>query len=348
MTMNDRRLPAEWENSTRAIMLAWPHADTDWAGMLDEVERCYVEIVKAITTELSVVILSPDPSIPSARLDGISPERIFHVKTPTNDTWTRDYGPITVEIAGEATICDFQFNGWGLKFAACHDNRATSRLCSSGVLSSPRENRLDFVLEGGSIERDGNGVMLTTAGCLLAPNRNQPMGRHEIEEYLAQCFGLKRLLWLEHGSLQGDDTDGHIDTLARLAPCDTILYTGAPDDRDDPHYAPLTAMASQLREFRTLDGRPFNLIELPIPDPVYDENGDRLPATYANYLVTPRSIILPTYNQPKKDFLASQIVKIAFPGHSVKTVDCRALIKQHGSLHCATMQLHRDSLKTIL
>lgn len=341
-----RRLPAEWEPAG-AILMAWPHDDTDWAYMLSEAEACYVEIIRQITVDTPVILLAPDPARPRQLLAdaGVNTSMVFMVTMPTDDTWTRDYGPITVTVDDAPVALDFQFNGWGLKFAAANDNRATSRLLQAGVLQCDAENRLDFVLEGGSIESDGCGTLLTTTGCLTAPNRNATMTREEIMEYLAEALGAHHQLWLDSGELEGDDTDGHIDTLARLAPDDTIIYTGAPDDPDDPHYGPLTAMAAQLRELRTPDGQPYNLIELPLPDPCYDEDGKRLPATYANFLIVNNAIILPVYNSPKKDFLASTILKIAFPGYDIRKVDCRALIRQHGSLHCATMQLHPATLK---
>ena len=145
------------------------------------------------------------------------------------------------------------------------------------------------------------------------------------------------MLWLDHGALAGDDTDSHIDTLARLAPDNTIIYVGC-DDPADEHFAELRAMRSDLRAMRSASGEPFNLVELPLPDAIYDDEGNRLPATYANFLIVNNGVLVPVYNQPKKDRLACQIIRVAFPGHEIVPVDCRALIQQHGSLHCATMQ----------
>ncbi len=244
---------------------------------------------------------------------------------------------------GKPRLSDFRFNGWGLKFAANHDNQATQRLAATGLLSAPVENRQNFVLEGGSIESDGKGTILTTSHCLLAPNRNSTMNRIEIERYLKDCFGANHILWLDNGSLAGDDTDSHVDTLARLAPGDTIIYTGC-QNPDDEHYNDLMCMADQLRGFRTRQGLPYHLIELPLPDPVFDNDGNRLPATYANYLVSDSTVLMPTYGQPQKDLLASQMLQISFPDHKIIPVDCDALIQQHGSLHCATMQLYPDTI----
>ncbi len=338
--MSDRatRLPAEWEPHG-AVMLSWPHKDTDWAPVLDEAIDCFVEIAKAIAREETLIVVAPDVEEPRRVLDCEKlPNRILYLTVPTNDTWARDFGPITVERDGNPVICDFKFNGWGLKFPADKDNLITRAMCNTGLLRGRYSNELSFVLEGGSIESDGQGTLMTTSQCLLSPNRNGAMLRDEIEEYLKSRFGLDRVLWLDYGALEGDDTDSHIDTLARLAPNDTILYVGT-DDVTDSHYDELNKMKLQLQSFVTASGQPYNLIELPLPDAVYDEEGNRLPATYANFLIMNHSILMPVYRQPQKDELAAQIIKIAFPDHQVVKIDCSVLIKQHGSLHCVTMQV---------
>ncbi|WP_304683469.1 agmatine deiminase family protein [uncultured Muribaculum sp.] len=338
--MSDRatRLPAEWEPHG-AVMLSWPHKDTDWAPVLDEAIDCFVEIAKAIAREETLIVVAPDVEEPRRVLDCEKlPNRILYLTVPTNDTWARDFGPITVERDGNPVICDFKFNGWGLKFPADKDNLITRAMCNTGLLRGRYSNELSFVLEGGSIESDGQGTLMTTSQCLLSPNRNGAMSRDEIEEYLKSRFGLDRVLWLDYGALEGDDTDSHIDTLARLTPNDTILYVGT-DDVTDSHYDELNKMKLQLQLFVTASGQPYNLIELPLPDAVYDEEGNRLPATYANFLIMNHSILMPVYRQPQKDELAAQIIKIAFPDHQVVKIDCSVLIKQHGSLHCVTMQV---------
>ena len=338
--MSDRatRLPAEWEPHG-AVMLSWPHKDTDWAPVLDEAIDCFVEIAKAIAREETLIVVAPDVEEPRRVLDCEKlPNRILYLTGPTNDTWARDFGPITVERDGNPVICDFKFNGWGLKFPADKDNLITRAMCNTGLLRGRYSNELSFVLEGGSIESDGQGTLMTTSQCLLSPNRNGAMSRDEIEEYLKSRFGLDLVLWLDYGALEGDDTDSHIDTLARLTPNDTILYVGT-DDVTDSHYDELNKMKLQLQSFVTASGQPYNLIELPLPDAVYDEEGNRLPATYANFLIMNHSILMPVYRQPQKDELAAQIIKIAFPDHQVVKIDCSVLIKQHGSLHCVTMQV---------
>ena len=340
---NKQRLPAEWE-SFGAILLSWPHEDSDWAYMLEEVTTCYIDIVKAIIQETNVIIVAPDIDIPKKQLSNLDQSRIKYLEIPTNDTWARDFGVITTcDNEGNFILNDFQFNGWGLKFASNKDNLITRAMIEQKAITGVYNNCMGFALEGGSIESDGNGLILTTSECLLSPNRNGDLSKEEIEQYLTTIFGIKKMLWLDYGFLEGDDTDSHIDTLARIAPNDTIVYVGT-DDMSDIHYEALQSMKQQLTQFTTLEGNKFNLIELPLPDPIYDEDGYRLPATYANFLIMDKSVIMPIYNQPQKDLLATQIMQIAFPNHKIITVDCNALIKQHGSLHCVTMQLPKEIL----
>ena len=332
------RLPAEWEPQ-QAVLLAWPHQDTDWAYMLPEVTDCYVRLAHAVARFAKLIIVAPETDSVRALLADIPEERIAFLDILTNDTWTRDYGAITTlsTADGSPVYNDFCFNGWGLKFAANHDNLVTRKMVFSGLLAGRYRNELGFVLEGGSIESDGAGTILTTRECLLSPNRNGDLTRREIGRKLKSVFGAQRVLWLDHGALAGDDTDSHIDTLARLAPDNTIIYVGC-DDPADEHFAELRAMRSDLRAMRSASGEPFNLVELPLPDAIYDDEGNRQPATYANFLIVNNGVLVPVYNQPKKDRLACQIIRVAFPGHEIVPVDCRALIQQHGSLHCATMQ----------
>lgn len=342
------RLPAEWE-PCRAVMIAWPHADTDWAYMLDEVEQCYLDLAQAIVEFADLIVVTPQPGYVESKLRARLGDRLCRVtlaEEKTNDTWTRDYGPIsTVTVGddgtdGKVVLNDFCFNGWGLKYAADRDNLVTRELIFDEILGRDARyrNELSFVLEGGSIESDGKGTLLTTRRCLLSPNRNGGLSRHEISRHLKDVLGVTKIHWLDHGALEGDDTDSHIDTLARLAPDDTIIYTGC-ENPADTHYGELAAMRDELRALRTADGRPFNLIELPLPAAIHDTDNERLPATYANYLVVNDGVLVPSYGQPKTDLLASLMIGSAYPGKKVVQVDCRALIRQHGSLHCATMQI---------
>jgi len=337
------RMPAEWESCFSRVLIAWPHVSTDWMPMLSDAVGCYRDIVKALvnSARMDVVIVAPRPDIVFSDLgDVVDLKHIEVVECPTNDTWTRDYGPLTVEtVDGRLELLDFGFNAWGLKFAAGFDNVVNRRLDSLGVFNMPLQNHNDFILEGGSVESDGAGTIMTTSRCLLEANRNSALDREKIEDRLKVSLGGNRVLWIEHGGLDGDDTDGHIDTLARFAPGNTIIYTGA-GDKNDNQYTALDLMAKELGAFRTADGLPYNLVELPLPDPVTDpDDGSRLPATYANFLVTPHAVLVPTYNQPQKDWLAMQTIKIAYPDREITGVDCRALVRQHGSLHCVTMQL---------
>ena len=312
MNKQNRRMPAEWEPQSM-VQLTWPHKDTDWAPILPEITDVYDNLAREIRKREQLLIV-----------DDI----------PHNDTWARDHGFITVEENGKQILLDFCFNGWGEKFPADLDNAINRHLYEQGLISGTYEDHLDFVLEGGSIESDGKGTIFTTSCCLMAPHRNQPLTQLEIEKLLMQYLGAERVVWINHGSLIGDDTDGHIDTLVRICPNDTLLYIG--DDEDHPD---LVSMEDELKTFRTLDGHPYRLLRLPLPRPIYDDV-DRLPATYANYLVVNGAVLVPTYNQPDLDQEAMNIIQQAFPDREIIGIDCRAVIKQHGSLHCCTMQYY--------
>ena len=342
----NRSFAAEWDKQD-GVIIAWPHAGTDWAYMLDDVTACYVEISHAILNDADerLVIVAPDASeVHDVLGDSVDWQRIDIVELPTNDTWVRDYGPIAVWRDGRAVLTDFTFNAWGMKFAADCDNLVTSRLNERGLFSMPLLNCRDLVLEGGSIETDGNGAVMTTTCCLTAPNRNDALERGQLERILLERLGCIKMLWLDHGELAGDDTDGHIDTLARFAPGGIILYTGC-DDPADEHFESLMSMENQLKQFTDTDGNHYHLIKLPLPDAIHDEIS-RLPATYANFLVTNHQVLIPLYGQPEKDIEACRLIGEAFPGRKVTGIDCRPLICQHGSLHCGTMQLPAGSLTT--
>ena len=322
------RFPAEWEPQW-GVQLTWPHAATDWAPILEEITETYKEIAREISAREALLIVAPESARPtiSYPLSAI----------PSNDTWARDHGFITlVDDQGHARLLDFCFNGWGEKFAADLDNAINRRLYEEEKLQGEYIDCLDFVLEGGSIESDGKGTVFTTTGCLLAPHRNQPLTQAQIEQRLKQELHAERILWIDHGNLTGDDTDGHIDTLVRICPNDTLLYVGC-DDPDDEQYTELKLMEEQLKTFRTLDGKPYRLLKLPMPRPIYDD-GDRLPATYANFLVINNAVLCPTYAQPDLDAEALRLIKEALPDRDIVGIDCRSIIKQHGSLHCCTMQ----------
>lgn len=330
-------LPAEWQRQS-GIILTWPHQETDWAEMLDEVESCYIALVKAITAFEPVLIISPETELLRTKLAAhISLEQVQFFNCPSNDTWTRDHGPITVIRNNRPFLTDFTFNGWGMKFAARYDNLITRRLHSSQMLRAEYINALDFVLEGGSIESDGEGTILTTSACLLSENRNDTLDKQEIEQQIANRLGAERVLWLHHGYLQGDDTDSHIDTLARFCSPNSIAYVCC-EDTADPHYSELKKMEEEILTLRTKEGKPYQTFALPMPKAVMHQ-GERLPATYANFLIINRAVVMPTYNQPETDNRAAALLQKAFPDRTVICVDATPLIKQHGSIHCVTMQL---------
>lgn len=330
-------LPAEWEKQS-GIQLTWPHEKTDWAYMLDEVEHCFIDIAREIAQRQLLLIVHPKPEKVRKKLEGtdICLKNIRFIACNTNDTWARDHGAITILDTDGPVLLDFTFNGWGLKFAADKDNLITRHLVQAHALKGTYYNRLGFVLEGGSIESNGIDTLLTTSRCLLSPNRNGQMHRGEIEEYLRTVFHLPRILWLEHGYLAGDDTDSHIDTLARFCDENTIAYVKCYDTQDE-HYEELSQMEAELKAFQNSEGTSYNLLPLPLPDPII-EDGERLPATYANFLIMNDAVLYPQYAQPDKDSEAGAILQKAFPNREVIGIDCRALIRQHGSLHCVTMQ----------
>lgn len=337
------RLPAEWEPQ-QGVMLTWPHEATDWAPYLEEITQTMVEITRAIARREEVLIVVPHESLLPDEVRQM--EQVSIAELPTNDTWARDHGPIVLKPADEDTdpdakSCwlDFKFNGWGEKFEAAWDNMLPLKIWSLyGFLEEVDfEDHQDFVLEGGSIETDGRGTLFTTSQCLLAPHRNQPLSRDEIEQELKRRLHVGRVVWLDHGNLTGDDTDGHIDTIVRCAPDDTLLYVGC-DDETDEQYEDFHALEQQLKALRTADGRPYRLLRLPMPDAIsYD--GERLPATYANFLVINQAVLVPVYGQEAKDAEALSTIQQAFPDRELVAIDARVIIRQHGSVHCLTMQL---------
>lgn len=337
-------LPAEWHRQ-QMVQLTWPHEGTDWNYMLAEVEACFLEIAKAISKRERVLVVAPDTDAVGKQLEeaGARMQNITLFQCETNDTWARDHAFITLLGDNVPHYVDFCFNGWGRKFEASLDNAINGKLYDAGIVKGEYEDCTSLVLEGGSIESDGKGTILTTSQCLLAPHRNQPMERDDIEKCLKRMLHADRVLWLDYGNLIGDDTDGHVDTIARLAPNDTIVYMQC-TDKNDAQHDDLAEMERQISELRTAEGKPYRMLALPSPSPIHDEDGERLPATYANFLVINGAVLYPTYAQPENDAKAAEVLKEAFPSLEIVGIDCRALIKQHGSLHCVTMQ-YPDSRK---
>lgn len=336
-------MPAEWQPQ-EAIMLAWPHSDTDWNYMLSEVQDCFKRVAQAIVSEMRLIVVAPCINDVKLQLKDIDNGNIIYQEIETNDTWARDFGPISVFKNGIPFLLDFRFNAWGMKFASCYDNQVNLKMALNGIFEAQMINHHDFVLEGGSIESDGKGTILTTSHCLLSPNRNDFLKKKEIEQELMKRLGAQKVLWLNSGELVGDDTDAHIDTLARLAPGNTILYVKC-DDPGDEQYESLQRMENELMRMTNAQNEPFRLVPLPCPAPIVDEDSMRLPATYANFLITNKQVLVPIYGQESNDIKALNAVQSAFPSRKVAGIDCNALIKQHGSLHCITMQIPQNFLK---
>lgn len=338
-----RRLPAEWEPQD-AVLVCWPHADTDWRPLLDRVEPLYAELVRQLARLATVLVVVQDAARVTAVLGdaGVSRDRVRLFPLPSDDTWARDFGPLTVLENGAPRLVDFTFNGWGGKYSAVQDDRLTAGLHRAGAFGDTPLETPGLVLEGGSVDSDGAGTLLTTSRCLLHPGRNPHLDRAGVEAALGRWLGAERVLWLEHGALEGDDTDAHIDTLARFAPGNAIVHQAC-DDPADAHFAPLGRMAAELAALRTRGGRPYRLLPLPWPAPRQDAAGARLPATYANFLVLNGGVLLPTYDDPA-DARAAAVLATAFPNHSVVPVPCTPLLEQHGSLHCLTMQIPKGVL----
>ena len=360
----DFALPAEWEPQS-AIMLTWPHGGTDWKPYLRQITNTYLQLADIITRYEDLLVVTPilesTQRMLAEKLSEGQMSRVHLYEMDTNDTWARDHGPISMVSRGRHNshiipihLLDFKFNGWGEKFAWKKDNAINLQLYYQGAFNAALENHQGFVLEGGSIESDGRGTLFTTSQCLLAPHRNQPLTCENIDSQLRNFFHVRNVVWLDHGNLVGDDTDGHIDTIVRVAPHDTLLYVGC-DDEEDEQYEDFQALEKQLLKLFTYEGYPYRLLKLPMPDAIYDEGdrlttdrnskGDRLPATYANFLILNGAVIYPTYNQPEKDEEAKRQIQLAFPDRDVIGVDSLTIIRQHGSIHCLTMQLPEGAIK---
>jgi agmatine deiminase len=326
------RLPAEWEQQ-EFVQLVFPHENTDWNEYLEEAIDTFVNIANSIQKYQKVLIVTKNLEQIKKRF--LRKRNLTFITLDSDDTWSRDFGGITIEHEGKYLIEDFTFNAWGKKFEYEKDNQITRKLKLKGIFKGYSHKAIPFVLEGGAIESNGEGIILTTSACLCEKNRNPKLSLKQIEKKLIQYLGAKKVLWLNSGALEGDDTDSHIDTLARFISNDTIMYQTC-DDKNDSHYEELKKMEEELKNFKQLNGKPFKLIPLPWITAIYDE-GDRLPATYANFLIINGAVLVPTYND-KNDNEALKIFKKAFPKRDIIGIDCSTLIRQHGSLHCVTMQ----------
>lgn len=332
------RFPAEWEPQA-AIVIAWPHASGDFRN-LAAVEQTYDAFAAAIANRQPLIILCRDAAHQahiSRRLSGKWHGAVF-IQAPVNDIWVRDTVFLTVEQPdGKAVALNFRFNGWGNKYQHVDDDELNQKLFIHPLFRLLPQQQVDFVLEGGSVESDGQGNLLTTRTCLLNANRNPGIAPDAIEALLRARLGARRVLWIEQDSLAGDDTDAHVDTLARFCSPDTIAYTSSMDV-NDPHHAGLEHLARQLQALRTPAGQPYRCVPLPLPQPVYDETGQRLPANYANFLILNTAVLVPVYDDPM-DAVALERLRGCFPGRDIVPVPCRPLVHQFGSLHCASMQI---------
>ena len=330
-----KRLPAEWEPQS-AVQFTFPSRQSDWTEVYAEAATCIAACIEAAARYQKVLVICEEKGEARRWLRNAAAENLRIIEVPTNDTWCRDYGGITVLQNKNPIVYDFIFNGWGLKFPANHDNEVTRRLFENGIFRTAELQNPGLVLEGGSIESDGEGTLLTTEQCLLARNRNDNLTKSELENELKELFGLERILWLANGHLQGDDTDGHIDTLARFCDSETIAYVQCNDPADD-HCPALRKMEAEIRQFRTLGGACYRLVPLPLPAAQYSPSGERLPATYANFLILNGAVLLPVYGVVQDGEAIDRLGRV-FADREVIPIDCRPLIEQGGSLHCLSMQ----------
>jgi len=345
MMKNQIQLPAEWYPQ-KAVQLTWPHKNSDWNYLLDKVEACFVQIAEAVANREPLIIVCPQTDNVKTKINSKVWGNITFYELESNDTWARDHGGITIFDGGKPVLYDFCFNGWGMKFAACYDNQITRKLHKSGAFTDYKYSNMNFfVLEGGSIESDGLGTILTTEDCLLSANRNDSLSKSEIEGCLKQFFGAGRILWLKNGYLAGDDTDSHVDTLARFCSPNTIAYVKCTDETDE-HFEALSKMEDELKAFTQANGEPYRLIALPMTPAILDPiDSHRLPATYANFLIINGAVLFPIYNC-ETDKEALEAIKTAFPDREIVPIDCSVLIRQHGSLHCVTMQYPATTTST--
>tara|TARA_B110000046_G_scaffold182656_1_gene217109 strand:+ start:1791 stop:2798 length:1008 start_codon:yes stop_codon:yes gene_type:complete len=333
------RLPAEWEEQ-EFVQLVFPHENTDWNEYLEESIGTFINIVKAIAKYQKCLVIVKHLTYVKSLFS--NKKNLLFVKIDSDDTWSRDFGGITISNGVNSIILDFNYNAWGKKFAYKLDNQITMQLKFKGLLKAYKYKSIPFVLEGGAIESNGNGIILTTRECLMEKNRNPTLTQNTIEKKLLEFFGAKKILWLNSGYLEGDDTDGHIDMLARFVSEDTIIYQSC-DDESDAHYKALKSMEDELKRFTQLNTKPFNLISLPWIKAKYHEM-QRLPATYANFLIINGAVLVPTY-EDESDLKALGIFTRIFSKRDIIGIDCQTLIRQHGSLHCVTMQYPKAYIK---
>jgi len=313
------RLPAEWEKQ-KSIMVVFPTTHKDWQHSIKEIQKSYIGFIKAISRFQTCVVICNNKKILDRYFDSYENIEIHQIET--NDTWIRDFGAINVFIGNKLKYYNFKFNAWGDKFESALDDKFNKIFFKKELID------IDFILEGGSIDSNGNGVMLSTAKCIFNQNRNSTCKEKEVVEKIEKLFGLKELIVLKHGALIGDDTDSHIDTLARFIDKNSIVYTKC-YDKNDIHYEELLKMEKELQK------TDFRLIPLPLPNPkIYQ--GERLPATYINFVFINGAVIVPTYND-QNDAKVIDIFKKELPNREILAIDSSIFIREHGSLHCSSI-----------
>lgn len=346
------RLPPEW-SAQSAVLLTWPHEGTDWLD-LAATERCFESIVHALRQRAQVIVICHDKVVLQRVQQRVAkpadvnlPMFPLHcVCIANNDSWARDHGPLTVlDLHNNPVWLDFQFTGWGHKYQAHFDDAIVERLAGEAIVNITERLRIPVALEGGALETDGAGTLLVSKRCILHENRQNALEQPDFEALFNRYLGCSNVLWLEHGALQGDDTDAHIDTLARFTPHHGIVYAAC-DDASDPHFAELARMQRQLAQFVDANGAPYTLFALPWPPPIFNATGQRLPASYANFLILNGAVFVPTYGVATDD-AAVAVIRRAFVDYDIVAIDCRALLEQYGSLHCVTMQLPMHVIKGI-
>lgn len=333
------RQPAEWA-AHEATWLSWPHNRDSWPGVFAGVEPAMVEFVAALAAcepvYINVLDAEHERHVRKLLAKAVAAERLRVFRFPTNDAWARDHGAIFVTRAASEEprlAVDFDYNAWGGKYPPFDLDREVGRQMAE-ALGVPRYAMPGVVLEGGSIEVNGEGALLTTEQCLLNPNRNPMLTRADIEHLLQECLGVREILWLGDG-IEGDDTDGHIDDLTRFVGPGTVV-TVVESNRADPNHAPLEANR-RLLDTLSVGGRKLTVVELPMPEPQYLEE-QRLPASYANFYIANGAVLVPTFGCPA-DEVACATLRDCFPGRRVVAVDCRVLIAGLGALHCLTQQV---------
>ena len=323
-------------------MLTWPHDDTDWRKPFAELEQTYLKIVHEITKrELALIVCNNEPHYNAIGqlfvTNQIDLHQIRFSIASSNDSWSRDHGPITIIDDQDPVLLDFVFNGWGQRYPADLDNLLSRQTHNQRIFNDVRMESIHLVLEGGSVEVDGHGTLMTTSQCLLSENRNPGLDRYAITQLLQKYLGIKKVLWLDHGMILGDDTDSHIDMLARFCNSRVIAYASC-EDRDDAYYHSLREMKFQLKSFTNLTGQAYQLVPLPLPSPKFDAEGRRLPASYLNFLIINDAVLVPIYEDPFDQLILDRFEQL-FPSRDVIGIDCTPLIQQYGSLHCITMQI---------